>query len=107
MDAQDEALLRQSALRTWRVFREFSTAEENWLVPDLIQEPASLMIHNISTTNLGLLMNSRLAATDLGFLTVPEFVADTERTFDSDRPHAAAGERAAVQLVRHANVWKR
>jgi cyclic beta-1,2-glucan synthetase len=83
MDAQDEALLRQSALRTWRVFREFSTAEENWLVPDLIQEPASLMIHNISTTNLGLLMNSRLAATDLGFLTVPEFVADTERTFDS------------------------
>jgi cyclic beta-1,2-glucan synthetase len=83
MDAQDEALLRQSALRTWRVFREHSTAEENWLVPDTIQEPASLMIHNISTTNLGLLINARLAATDLGFLTVPEFVADTERTFDS------------------------
>jgi len=83
MDSQDEALLRQTALRTWRVFREFSTAEENWLVPDLIMEPASLMIHSISTTNLGLLMNSRLAATDLGFLTVPEFVADTERTFDS------------------------
>jgi hypothetical protein len=83
MEPQDEALLRQSALRTWRVFREFSTAEENWLVPDLIQNPASLMIHNISTTNMGLLMNSRLAATDLGFLTVSEFVADTERTFDS------------------------
>jgi len=83
MPAEDEDLLRQSALRTWRVFREFSTAEENWLVPDLIQEPASLMIHRISTTNLGLLMNSRLAAVDLGFLTVPEFVADTEHTFDS------------------------
>ena len=83
MQTEDEALLRDSALRTWRVFREFSTAEENWLVPDLIQEPASLMIHRISTTNLGLLMNSRLAAVDLGFLTVPEFVADTEHTFDS------------------------
>lgn len=83
MQAEDEKLLRESALRTWRVFREFSTAEENWLVPDLIQQPASLMIHRISTTNLGLLMNSRLAAVDLGFLTVPEFVADTERTFDS------------------------
>ncbi len=83
MPAADEELLRQSALRTWRVFREFSTAEENWLVPDLIQTPASLMIHNISTTNLGLLLNSRLAAVDLGFLTVPEFVADTEHTFDS------------------------
>jgi cyclic beta-1,2-glucan synthetase len=83
MPAENEDLLRQSALRTWRVFREFSTAEENWLVPDLIQDPASLIVHRISTTNLGLLMNARLAAVDLGFFTVPEFVADTEHTFDS------------------------
>jgi cyclic beta-1,2-glucan synthetase len=81
--AQDETLLRQSALRTWRMFRELSTAEENWLVPDMIQEPGSVIIRKISTTNLGLLLNSRLAATDMGFLTVPEFVADTERTLDS------------------------
>lgn len=79
----DEALLRQSALRTWRLFREFSTAEENWLIPDTVQEPASLIVHLISTTNLGLLLNSRLAAMDLGFLTLPEFVADTEKTFDA------------------------
>jgi cyclic beta-1,2-glucan synthetase len=83
MKAEDEALLRQSALRTWRVFREFSTAEEQWLIPDTIQEPASLIVHRISTTNLGFLLNSRLAAVDLGFFTVPEFVADTERSFDS------------------------
>jgi cyclic beta-1,2-glucan synthetase len=83
MEAQDKAVLRQSALYTWRLFREFSTAEENWLVPDTVMEPASLMIHRISTTNLGLLLNSRLAAVDLGFLTLPEFIADTERTFDS------------------------
>jgi cyclic beta-1,2-glucan synthetase len=83
MEAKDKAVLRQSALHTWRLFREFSTAEENWLVPDTIMEPASLIIHRISTTNLGLLLNSRLAAVDLGFLTLPEFVADTERTFDS------------------------
>jgi len=83
MEAEDKSVLRQSALRTWRLFREFSTAEENWLVPDTIMEPASLIIHRISTTNLGLLLNSRLAAVDLGFLTLPEFVADTERTFDS------------------------
>jgi cyclic beta-1,2-glucan synthetase len=83
MQAEDKSVLRQSALRTWRLFREFSTAEENWLVPDTIMEPASLIIHRISTTNLGLLLNSRLAAADLGFLTVPEFLADTERTFDS------------------------
>jgi cyclic beta-1,2-glucan synthetase len=83
MPPKDEALLRQAALRTWRMFREFSTADENWLVPDTVQEPASLIVHRISTTNLGLLLNSRLAAMDLGFLTMPEFVAETDKTFDS------------------------
>jgi cyclic beta-1,2-glucan synthetase len=83
IDAENKALLRLSALRTWRLFREFSTAEENWLIPDTIQKPEALVLHRISTTNLGLLLNSRLAAVDLGFLTVPEFVTDTERTFDS------------------------
>jgi cyclic beta-1,2-glucan synthetase len=83
IDAENKALLRLSALRTWRLFREFSTAEENWLIPDTVQKPEALVVHRISTTNLGLLLNSRLAATDLGFLTVPEFVTDTERTLDS------------------------
>ena len=83
INAENKALLRLSALRTWRMFREFSTAEENWLIPDSIQKPDTLVIHRISTTNLGLLLNSRLAAVDLGFLTMPEFVTDTERTLDS------------------------
>jgi hypothetical protein len=83
MDAKDQTLLRRSALRTWRMFREFSTPEENWLIPDIVQEPASLIVHRVSTTNLGLLLNSRLAAMDMGFLTLPEFVADSEKTFES------------------------
>ena len=83
LEAGDEDLLRRSALRTWRLFREFSTAEENWLIPDIVQEPASLIVHRVSTTNLGLLLDSRLAAMDLGFLTLPEFVGDTEKTFES------------------------
>ncbi|HLZ93631.1 MAG TPA: glucoamylase family protein [Candidatus Acidoferrum sp.] len=83
MEAKDEALLRRSALRTWRLFREHSTPEENWMIPDIVQEPASLIVHRVSTTNLGLLLNARLAAMDLGFLTLPEFVGDTEKTFES------------------------
>jgi hypothetical protein len=83
MDAKDQTLLRRAALRTWRMFREYSTPEENWLIPDIVQEPASLIVHRVSTTNLGLLFNSRLAAMDMGFLTLPEFVADTEKTFES------------------------
>ncbi|HTV60868.1 MAG TPA: glucoamylase family protein [Verrucomicrobiae bacterium] len=78
--SDDEALIRNSALRTWRFFREFSTAEENWLIPDIVRETPRLVAHKISTTNLGLLLNSRLAALDLGFVTLGEFIADTEKT---------------------------
>jgi hypothetical protein len=93
LGAQDQSLLRQSALRTWRLFREYSTAEENWLIPDTVQEPVSLVVHRISTTNLGLLLNSRLSAMDLGFFTLPEFAADTEKTFDSiDRMPKQGGQ---------------
>jgi len=66
MDAKDEALLRRSALRTWRLFREFSTPEENWLIPDIVQEPASLIVHRVSTTNLGMLLNSEAGRNDMG-----------------------------------------
>jgi cyclic beta-1,2-glucan glucanotransferase len=83
MEAKDEQLLRQAALRTWRLFREFSTPEENWLIPDTVQSPASLIVHRISTTNLGLLLNARLSAMDLGFFTLPEFVSDTEKSFEA------------------------
>ena len=83
IDAEDKKLLRHSALRTWRLFREFSTAEENFMIPDTIMKPDILIVHRISTTNLGLLLNARLAAMDLGFLTLPEFLTDTERSFDS------------------------
>lgn len=76
----DQTLVRNSALRTWRFFREFSTAEENWLIPDIVRDSPRLIAHRISTTNLGLLLNSRLAAFDLGFTTLAEFVDDTEKT---------------------------
>src|SRR5262249_26115027 len=66
-----------------RLFREHSTPEENWLIPDTVQDPPSLIVHRISTTNLGLLLNARLAAMDLGFFTLPEFISDTEKSFEA------------------------
>ncbi len=83
--AVDQAMLRQAALRTWRFFREYSTAEENWLIPDIVQEDAPGIAHRISPTNLGFLLTSRLAANDLGFTTLPEFIAAIGRTFDTVR----------------------
>jgi cyclic beta-1,2-glucan synthetase len=78
--AENNALVRNVALRTWRFFREFCNPEENWLIPDIVRENPSLVAHHISPTNLGLLLNSRLAAHDLGFATLKEFIRDTERT---------------------------
>ena len=80
IDPKDRAFIRNVALRTWRFFREFSTPEDNWLVPDIVQQTPPLVAHRVSTTNLGLLLNARLAALDFGFLTLREFIEDTSRT---------------------------
>ena len=85
MVRDDRALLRNVALRTWRFFREFSTQEENWLVPDIVQQNPPLVAHRTSTTNLGLLLNARLAAHDFGFLTLPEFIEHTDHTLETVR----------------------
>ncbi|MFZ0857232.1 MAG: glucoamylase family protein [Candidatus Acidiferrales bacterium] len=80
---KDRAMLRGAALRTWRFFRQYSTAEENWLIPDIVQEAAPFAAHQISTTNLGFLLNARLVAYDLGFVTLREFIAITQKTFET------------------------
>jgi cyclic beta-1,2-glucan synthetase len=80
---ENSALLRNVALRTWRFFREFSNQQENWLIPDIVRENPSLIAHHVSPTNLGLLLNSRLAAHDLGFTSLKEFIRDTERTLSA------------------------
>ena len=76
----DEAFLRQTALLTWRYFAEFSTEEHNWLVPDNVQEDPVHIAARISPTNLGFLLNSRQAACEFGYLTVPELVSRTQHT---------------------------
>ncbi|HUO34449.1 MAG TPA: glucoamylase family protein [Candidatus Acidoferrum sp.] len=81
LDPTGETNVRRWALGTWRFFREFGTAEENWLVPDIVRESPRLVAHRISTTNIGLLLNARLAAYDFGFASLDEFIADTEKTF--------------------------
>jgi cyclic beta-1,2-glucan synthetase len=80
---KDRDFIRNTALRTWRFFREFSNPAENWLIPDIVQEAPPLVAHRISPTNLGLLLNARLAAHDLGYLTTQEFIEVTEKTFDT------------------------
>jgi cyclic beta-1,2-glucan synthetase len=83
--ACDRGMVRNAALGTWRFFQEFSNPAENWLIPDFVEEVSGRFAHRISPTNLGLLLNARLAAHDLGYLTTCEFVRDTERTIETVR----------------------
>ncbi|MGO8792220.1 MAG: glucoamylase family protein [Terriglobia bacterium] len=87
---QHESFLRLAGLRTWRYFREFSNAENHWLIPDNVQEDPPIVAARLSSTNLGLLFNAQLAAHELGYLTLQEYAEAVERTL-----------RSAQQLPRH------
>jgi cyclic beta-1,2-glucan synthetase len=73
LSENDREFLRGTALRTWRFFADHSNAEENWLVPDNVQQDPPLTAHHISPTNLGLLATADLAALDFGYSTMDEF----------------------------------
>src|SRR5581483_3705861 len=70
----DAWLLRKSALFIWRYFAEFSNEEHHWLIPDNVQDEPRKIAPSISPTNVGLLLNARQVATELGYLSVPELV---------------------------------
>ncbi len=81
--SQDRDFLRETALRTWRYFADYSCAEHHWLVPDNVQEDPALVAHNISPTNLGLLLTSQLAAHDFGHLSLDELSSSIQRILES------------------------
>lgn len=79
----EQLLLRKTALRTWRYFAEFSTQEHNWLIPDNVQEDPPQVAARVSPTNIGLLLNARQTACELGYLTVPEFADLIRQTLET------------------------
>ncbi|TAM83940.1 MAG: glycosyl transferase [Acidobacteria bacterium] len=83
LEEQDVAFLRLASLATWRYFREFSNAGVHFLIPDRVQEEPPAVVAIMSPTNLGMLLNARLAAHHLGYLTLAEFVQQTEETLSS------------------------
>ncbi len=76
----DAWMLRKSALHIWRYFAEFSNEEHNWLVPDNIEDKPRKVADSVSPTNVGLLLNARQVANELGYVTVPELVELTQKT---------------------------
>ncbi|MGB6691201.1 MAG: glucoamylase family protein [Terracidiphilus sp.] len=79
----DETFLLDQALRIWRYFNQFGAERHNYLIPDNVEEERLFEAARVSPTNLGMLLNARQAAAELGFLTVPELVDLTQRSFDT------------------------
>jgi cyclic beta-1,2-glucan synthetase len=83
LDQTDQEFLLLHALRCWRYFSDFSSARHNYLIPDNVVEDGLTEAARVSPTNVGLLLNARQAACELGFLTMPEFASLTRRSLDS------------------------
>ncbi len=80
---KDRLFLQQQALSIWRYFHEFGDERNHWLIPDNVEEKGALQIRKLSPTNLGMLLNARQAAYELGFLTLPEFAKATLGTLNT------------------------
>jgi len=79
LDVPDVRFLREHAARMWTFFRTQSSRRNHWLIPDCVRADGCIA-ERISPTNLGMLLNARIAAVHLGYLTLPEFVIQTRRT---------------------------
>jgi cyclic beta-1,2-glucan synthetase len=80
LSGADKAFLHSHALYIWRYFREYGVERHNYLIPDNVQEQDHAEAARVSPTNIGLLLNARQAASELGFLTVPEFADLTRKS---------------------------
>jgi hypothetical protein len=76
----DKHFLHCHALRIWRYFYEFGGERHNYLIPDNVVEEGREEAARVSPTNIGLVLNARQAASEFGFLTVPEFIDLTQRS---------------------------
>jgi len=73
--------MRESADRIWRFFHDWSSSSTNWLIPDSVREDGAVDLR-LSPTNLGMLLNARIAAVHLGTVSLAEFVFETRQTLD-------------------------
>ncbi|MFH0856095.1 MAG: glucoamylase family protein [Candidatus Omnitrophota bacterium] len=74
--------LRKLARRNWAFFENFVTEKDHWLPPDNFQEePASVLAHRTSPTNIGLSLLANLTAYDFGYLSMGMMFHRTEKTF--------------------------
>ncbi|NKL04840.1 protein ndvB [Rhizobium leguminosarum bv. viciae] len=73
--------LRKIARRTWRYFETFTTAEQNYLPPDNIQEtPHVIVAARTSPTNIGVYLLSVVSGRHFGWFSFEETLERLEQT---------------------------
>jgi cyclic beta-1,2-glucan synthetase len=82
LSKRDLLLLRESADRIWRFFHDWSSSSTYWLIPDSVRENGAVELR-LSPTNLGILLNARIAAVHLGVMPLAEFAFQSRQTLDS------------------------
>ncbi|HVX65145.1 MAG TPA: glucoamylase family protein, partial [Bryobacteraceae bacterium] len=81
LSEEDSQRLREWAEQMCRFFRDWSTEATQWLIPDSVHEDGQVALR-LSPTNLGMLLNARIAAVHLGVLPLSQFVIETQATLD-------------------------
>ena len=78
---EQQRFLRILARKTWAFFETHVGPEDNWLPPDNIQEqPAAVVAHRTSPTNIGMALLANLAAYDFGFISAQRLIERTAST---------------------------
>ena len=84
LSPQQHQQLRILARRTWLYFEQFVGPADHWLPPDHFQKsPRSIVAHQTSPTNIGLLLLSTLAAYDFGYVGKLELALRLRSTFET------------------------
>ncbi len=79
---KQKLFLRDLSRKTWSFFETFVGPEDNWLPPDNYQEePAAVVAHRTSPTNMGLALLANLSAYDFGYITAGELIDRTSNAF--------------------------
>jgi cellobiose phosphorylase len=81
---EEKTYLRKISRRIYAYYEDFVNEENNYLAPDNYQEkPFKGVAHRTSPTNIGMGLTSSIAAYDLGYITMAEFVDRVELILNS------------------------
>ena len=82
LGGKDADWLRGYGDKMCRFFQDWSSPATNWLIPDQVRENGE-PVTTLSPTNLGLLLNARIAAVHFGSSTLAQFASETCETLES------------------------